>query len=242
MYTRLVVVAFLYAIVVAEHPIKLRIEHLIDSNIANIHVDSEIALDGVFKYTYGSCNDAVPNDSDQVIAIASGQRYDRLVWKVPDVAQTGGCVSAWNSISGLLGRSNPVNFGKRVVKRTVVPMDNSSLIDAEGPWFDGVALLNGTSSIVDTNAAKAKKIAIVGAGMAGLMTWLCLHQAGLRNLHIVEGSERFGGRVHTEYFGDPSERLYQDMGAMRVCLHKYIQCAGHRLCEGVRIVCLEQIS
>jgi len=95
-------------------------------------------------------------------------------------------------------------------------MDNSSGIDAEGPWFDGVALLNASEiSAVDVKAAKSKEIAIVGAGMAGLMTWLALNQSGLSNLTIIEAGQRLGGRVHTVYFGDPKDRQYQEMGPMR---------------------------
>ena len=37
----------------------------------------------------------------------------------------------------------------------------------------------------------------------------------MTNLTIIEASQRLGGRVHTAYFGDPSERQYQEMGPMR---------------------------
>lgn len=116
-------------------------------------------------------------------------------------------------------------------------MDNSSDIDAEGPWFDGVELLEASEiSAVDVQAAKSKEIAIVGAGMAGLMTWLALNQSGLSNLTIIEAGQRLGGRVHTAYFGDPKHRQHQEMGPMRFPLsityadsNETIQIQDHRI-------------
>lgn len=86
-----------------------------------------------------------------------------------------------------------------------------------GPWFDGVELLSHTNiSTVDVEKAKAKEVAIVGAGMSGLMTYLVLSQAGLTNISIIEASERLGGRVHTAYLsGGPFDYSYQEMGPMR---------------------------
>ena len=90
-------------------------------------------------------------------------------------------------------------------------------IDALGPWFDGVELLQSKNlGIVDVEAAKAKEVAIVGAGAAGLMTYLVLHQAGMTNLSIIEASQRLGGRIHTAYLsGGPFDYSYQEMGPMR---------------------------
>jgi hypothetical protein len=81
-----------------------------------------------------------------------------------------------------------------------------------------VALLESSSEQdIDVEAAKAKEVAIVGGGMSGLMTYLVLHQAGLKNITILEGSNRLGGRVHTEYLtGGPSDYSYQEMGPMRI--------------------------
>ncbi|KAI4186681.1 MAG: hypothetical protein L6R41_003325 [Letrouitia leprolyta] len=93
-------------------------------------------------------------------------------------------------------------------KRASIPMTNASGIEANGPWFDGVeALKESEISTVDAAQAKAKQIAIVGAGMAGLMTW------------------RLGGRVHTAYLeGGPFDYQYQEMGPMR--FPESIQYAG----------------
>lgn len=65
-------------------------------------------------------------------------------------------------------------------------------------------------------AAKRKEIAIVGAGMSGLMTYLVLHQAGFTNLTLLEANNRVGGRVYTAYLsGGPFDYSYQEMGPMR---------------------------
>lgn len=100
-------------------------------------------------------------------------------------------------------------------------MNNSTGIDTWGPWFDGVKCLkNKNTSAVDVEAAKTKDIAIVGAGMAGLMTYLVLHQAGMRNIKTLEGRDRLGGRVLTEFLSTgSSNHSYQEMGAMRVPYH-----------------------
>ena len=86
-----------------------------------------------------------------------------------------------------------LDFGTKLSKRASIPMNNASGIDAEGPWFDGVEALKETEiSAVNVAEAKAKsenhtgrlrnshadalnpEIAIVGAGMSGLMTWVSI--------------------------------------------------------------------
>lgn len=96
-------------------------------------------------------------------------------------------------------------------------MTNASGIDPLGPWFDGVELLSQKEpSVVDVDAAKSKEIAIVGAGMSGLMTYLVLSQAGFTNISILEAGQRLGGRLHTAYLsGGPFDYSYQEMGPMR---------------------------
>ncbi|KAF4334958.1 amino-acid oxidase [Fusarium beomiforme] len=96
-------------------------------------------------------------------------------------------------------------------------MNDENGIDTLGPWFDGVEHLSKTGlSALDADAAKEKEIAIVGAGMSGLMTYLVLSQAGMTNISIIEAGNRLGGRVHTEYLtGGPFDYSYQEMGPMR---------------------------
>lgn len=102
-------------------------------------------------------------------------------------------------------------------------MTDANGFDVLGPWFEGVEFLKDKQpGAVDVKAAKSKQIAIVGAGMSGLMTYLVLSQAGLKNISILEASERIGGRVHTTYLsGGPFDYSYQEMGPMRFP-HSYI--------------------
>lgn len=97
-------------------------------------------------------------------------------------------------------------------------MTEANGIDAQGPWFDGVAFLAGRNvSGIYAAAAKGRRVAIVGAGgMAGLMAHLVLPQAGFQNLPLVEASGRLSGRVHTTYLsGGLWDYSYREMGPMR---------------------------
>ncbi|KAK4161327.1 putative L-amino-acid oxidase YobN [Cladorrhinum sp. PSN259] len=61
---------------------------------------------------------------------------------------------------------------------------------------------------------KQLNVGIVGGGIAGLYTALCLQREGHR-VHIFEGTDRIGGRVHTHYF-TPDRDQYYEAGAMRI--------------------------
>lgn len=218
---------------VSPYPIRLETRTDLNSRSANIHVSFDRIVEGLLDFTYGSCLDQRQADSHQVIArhASSGDSH-RLVWVIPENAVSGGCVSAWDSTGSLVGRSEPQQLAsQRSRKRSVeefhkrsamkkrdgdgkspaIPMDNTTGIDVLGPWFDGVALLESKNhSYVNVEEAKNKHIAIVGAGMSGLMTFLSLRQAGFKNLEIIEASERLGGRVHTAYLtGGPFDYSYQ---------------------------------
>lgn len=196
-------------------PVQLHVRRSIDSPLANVHLEFERAVEGRLDYTYGPCESTSAAEAWQHIAVADGSAADRLVWRLRDEAPSGGCLAAW-AADKLMGRGAAVEVPhrRRKLKRATpwtVPMDNSSGIDTEGPWFDGVKLLMANNmTAVDVDQAKRKKIAIVGGGMAGLMIWTSLSAVGMRNVSIVEASQRLGGRVATQYIGDPSERQYQD--------------------------------
>lgn len=221
----------------SNHPIRLETRTSLSSRAANIHVSYTRAVDTPVVFTYGSCTDdlrrAAAADEHHVVGrdAASGPVDRRLVWVIPEDAPAGGCISAWSGDDAgvLLGRSAPQELAsRRGRKRAVeekherarlarrdgeaaVEMSAANGIDAWGPWFDGVELLQSKNlSAVDVDAAKSKKIGIVGAGMGGLMTYLCLTQAGFENIEIIEAGERLGGRVHTVYLtGGPFDYSYQ---------------------------------
>ncbi|OAA39062.1 L-amino-acid oxidase [Metarhizium rileyi] len=206
-------------------PLALEVRSEVTSRLANIHVLRSEYLSGLTTFTYGSCTAKSEQDRHHIIAKTECSTSDsRLVWIIPENAPTGGCISAWNKGATLVGRSSPQNL-QGVVKRgntkrlaEPIAMTGVNGIDVLGPWFDGVRLLSHKEpGMVDVKTAKSKGIAIVGAGMSGLMTYLVLHQAGLTNITILEASNRIGGRVHTAYLsGGPSDYSYQEMGAMRI--------------------------
>lgn len=216
---------------ISPYPVRLETRSKLNSRAANIHVSFDKVVDDVISFTYGSCSDLTQLDSHHIISRhAPSGSTDRLVWLIPEDAFSGGCLSAWSTSGSLLGRSEPQHLAtqrsqkrqfeeihkrsylkKRDTDSNAIPMTNASGIDAWGPWFDGVELLQSKNlSAVDVSAAKSKKIGIVGAGMSGLMTFLSLRQAGFENLEIIEAGERLGGRVHTVYLtGGPFDYSYQ---------------------------------
>lgn len=196
------------------------------AGVASVHVNVTGAVDGTVSFTYGPCGSRAHTDAHHVIGSSPPTKAQRLVWIIPEGAESGGCISAWGESGALLGRSAPQTIGvgdepRRRVKRgghDGIPMNRSSGVDVLGPWFDGVELLRAKNlSVVHVDAAKSAKVAVIGAGMSGLMTLLVLRQAGLGNVTLIEGSHRLGGRVHTEYLsGGPFDYSYQEMGAMRI--------------------------
>ncbi|KAF2836997.1 hypothetical protein M501DRAFT_1025661 [Patellaria atrata CBS 101060] len=170
----------LLVLVKARAIVQIEVSRSLNSVLANIRHSFNEYTNENVYYTYGSCCAKRKDDSQQLIASTNGETHDRLVWKIANHLESSGC------------------------------NEQESDIDTAGPWFDGVTLLEDNMTAVDTAAAKAKDIAIIGAGMAGLMIWTCLSSLGMNIIRIVEASQRLGGRVHTAYFGDPSERQYQD--------------------------------
>lgn len=221
-------------------PVRLETRGRLSSHLANIHLTFDEDVDSLISVTYGSCSAVSERDNaHHLVSRGHHAGAERLVWIIPEDVVSGGCLSVWNGNSGvLLGRSAPQHTGGvQSVKRSVknanqkrsasvkrstdapqpIPMTNASGIDAWGPWFDGVELLKSNNvSAVYAEEAKSKHVAIVGAGMSGLMTYLCLTQAGMTNIEIIEAGERLGGRIHTVYLsGGPFDYSYQEMGPMR---------------------------
>lgn len=203
-------------------PVNLETRSGLNSRLTNVHVSFERPIKDSITYTYGACDGLRRHDAHHAIGHSTEAKDLRLVWVLPEDMMSGGCIHAWDSRDYLVGRSEPQFLQKKKKLRRRGPykvqMANETSIDALGPWFNGVALLQGKNlSVVDVEAAKSKDIAIVGAGAAGLMTYLVLHQAGLTNLSIIEASQRLGGRIDTAYLsGGPFDYSYQDLGPMRL--------------------------
>ncbi|KAG5986526.1 hypothetical protein E4U43_005473, partial [Claviceps pusilla] len=211
----------------ASLPLQIQLHENPDSELANIRVLHANDVAGVVVFTYGSCASESRQESHHEIASSEIHAAEaRLVWIVPHDAPSPGCVSAWNAAGELVGRSRAQDLGaakKQIAKRAAakpIPMTHSNHFDPLGPWFDGLKFVHQREpSVVDVKAAKAKEIAIVGAGLSGLMTYLILHQSGFTNLTMIEASDRIGGRIHTAYLtGGPSNYSYQDLGAMKIPL------------------------
>ncbi|KAK0548440.1 hypothetical protein OC846_003742 [Tilletia horrida] len=79
-------------------------------------------------------------------------------------------------------------------------------------------LQNKTKDTAFVAQAHSARIAIVGAGMSGLLTSLLLESVNVSNYELIEASFRYGGRVHTAPFGDNS---WFELGAMRIP-HSYM--------------------
>ncbi|KAH9985552.1 flavin-containing amine oxidoreductase [Xylariaceae sp. FL0662B] len=201
-------------------PVKLETRSELSSRLTNVHVSFQSTIDGIVTYTYGPCESMQPDDAHHIVGSGAGTSNSRLVWILPEDVRPDGCLSAWNQKGSLIGRSEPQRLGKRRMRKRgahSIEMTNATGIDTWGPWFNGVELLERKNlSAFGAADAKSKDIAIVGAGMAGLMTYLVLNQAGLTNIRIIEASQRLGGRVHTAYLsGGPFDYSYQEMGPMR---------------------------
>ncbi|KAI1103163.1 flavin-containing amine oxidoreductase-domain containing protein [Jackrogersella minutella] len=201
-------------------PVKLETRSDLRSRLTNIHISFDVPVEDEVTYTYGRCDNKQLHEAHHTVGRGKGSKESRLVWVLPDDAWYDGCISAWNEGGLLLGRSEPQRLSKRKLRRrgtASIEMSNATGIDTWGPWFDGVELLkNKEISPFDAGQAKQKEVAIVGAGMSGLMTYLVLTQAGLENVKIIEAAQRLGGRVHTEYLsGGPFDYSYQEMGPMR---------------------------
>ncbi|ORY71487.1 L-amino acid oxidase [Pseudomassariella vexata] len=203
-------------------PIRLETRSELSSRLANVHVIFNEVVEGALTYTYGSCSSLELRDAHHTVGRSTDATTSRLVWIMPENADSAGCLSAWDNVGKLVGRSEPQHFKLRrrsLEERALnsIEMSNATGIDTWGPWFNGVELLESKNlSSVDVETAKSKQIAIVGAGMSGLMTYLVLSQSGFTNISILEAAQRLGGRVHTEYLsGGPFNYSYQEMGPMR---------------------------
>lgn len=186
-------------------------------SVHNVHVGfSDDDFEGEVRVVFGNCNMKGHHERHHDVGlhwIKRSERPERLVWIVPENTSQGGCLHAYSG-SKLIGRSSPIFVEHQRRKREEI----SEIADMMGPWFDGVAYMRTKQNNASFVAvAKSKKIAIIGGGMAGLMTSLLLDSVGIHDWHITESSQRIGGRVRTKYLAGstPEQYQYQEMGPMR---------------------------
>ncbi|KAM5367414.1 hypothetical protein ACJZ2D_010059 [Fusarium nematophilum] len=177
-------------------------------SVHNVHLTyGDSFPHGDVRVVYGDCDLKSPGQHHHEVAYLVTEPEsapDRLVWLVPKDASQRGCLHAYSE-GLLLGRSEPISFSEPLRKRQSL----HEIGDSNGLWFNGVRYLESKNktSAVSVKEAKSKKIGIVGGGMAGLMTSLLLTAVGMNNWHIVESTQRVGGRVRTKF---PVSVQYQD--------------------------------
>jgi hypothetical protein len=186
-------------------------------SLHNIHIEYGTPhFVGELKLGFGDCDLLEVHSSHHIIGrteITDISRPTRFVWIVPDDAGNGDCLHAFSGPK-LVGRSGPVRVGVPLRKRESI----SDVADTSGPWFDGVAYMkskNNSDAFVAAAKDKSRsiafdhrfsptlppvadlglEIAIIGGGMAGLMTSLLLQSVGVENWEIMESSQRVGGYV-----------------------------------------------
>ena len=186
-------------------------------SVHNVHIGyGDDSFEGDVHIVYGACDMSGSHERHHELGstiFRRDARPARLVWIVPAEAVHGGCLHAYSG-SDLIGRSAPIAISRNLRKRE----DMSQISDVTGPWFDGVAYLQSKANNASFVAVeKSKKIAIVGGGMAGLLTSLLLDSVGIKDWHITESSQRIGGRIRTKYLAGtaPDQYQYQEMGPMR---------------------------
>lgn len=147
----------------------------------NVHISYGLPHSGELSMHYGSCEAQSANDchhelgstyvGSHVLAKRHSahldQRPTRFVWLPPSDAVSGGCLHAFSQ-GALVGRSSPVTIARRNQRRSTAAAD---IMDAEGPWFDGVSYLREKEpDEVFVASQKSKNVGIIGGGMSGLMT------------------------------------------------------------------------
>ncbi|SPO03719.1 related to L-amino-acid oxidase [Cephalotrichum gorgonifer] len=196
-------------------------DNLSSGSVHNVHITygDKATPKGEIEIVYGDCASTTSSKSHHQVASLfvdeADAAPDRLVWVVPSDTIQHGCLHAYSG-SQLIGRSEPVGISEPALSRRE---SLSEIGDSNGLWFDGVKYLKtkGRHNSVHSARVKRKSVAIVGGGMSGLMTSLLLSSVGMNNWHIIESTERHGGRVRTKYLNgtDPSDYQYQEMGPMR---------------------------
>ncbi|KAL2839359.1 flavin-containing amine oxidoreductase-domain containing protein [Aspergillus pseudoustus] len=200
--------------------LEFRIPDITADSLHNIHISFlDDTFEGNLHIVYGDCDTSSTRSHHHSLGTLALKRDiarpERLIWVTPADAPHLHCLHAFSE-SVLVARSEPIAISAPIDKRTGYAI--ADYADAMGPWFDGVAYMEGrepSPAVVST--AKDASIAIVGGGMAGLMTSLLLDSVGMHNWHIHESSQRVGGRIRTRYLNNttPEQYQYQEMGPMR---------------------------
>ncbi|KAL2816054.1 flavin-containing amine oxidoreductase-domain containing protein [Aspergillus cavernicola] len=199
--------------------LQFRVPEITADSLHNIHVDIlDDTFEGELHLVYGDCEITRPSSHHHELGrlfIKRDNLPERFVWITPINAPHLHCLHAFSG-SDIVGRSEPIPVAKPLFRRESIAI--ADYADAMGPWFDGIAYMqNKEPGKAVVAEAKDASVAIVGGGMSGLMTSLLLDSVGMHNWHIIEASQRVGGRIRTKYLNGttPEEYQYQEMGPMR---------------------------
>ncbi|RDH30877.1 flavin-containing amine oxidoreductase-domain containing protein [Aspergillus welwitschiae] len=200
---------------VHRHVLNFQVPSLVTADsLHNVHLDFlDSSFEGHINLFYGDCNTGQGHHEIGHIVIKRDAHPERFVWITPADAPHLHCLHAISG-STLLARSDPIPIATRLARRESI----ADVADVLGPWFDGVAYMQGKEpGKAVVSAAKNSSVAIIGGGISGMMTSLLLNSVGMTNWHIVESSHRLGGRIRTHYLNDsrPDQYQYQELGAMR---------------------------
>lgn len=197
--------------------VRFRVPDVTADSLHNVHLEFLYPdFQGDIKLVYGECGITSPTKHHHEIGrmfVKRDAHPERFVWATPSDAPHLHCLHAFSE-SGLVGRSPPISVTRPVVRRESI----ADVADAMGPWFDGIAYMQGKEPGKAVVAqAKEAAVAIIGGGISGLMTSLLLESVGIHNWHIIESSGRIGGRIRTKYLNHtrPDQYQYQEMGPMR---------------------------
>ncbi|GAA0777833.1 FAD-dependent oxidoreductase [Clostridium subterminale] len=121
-------------------------------------------------------------------------------------------MNACNNSNSLYQIDNPSDCERYMMLEYILKMQNrlddlNNIIDLMSPPKD-------ITNICPIGYAKDIKVAIIGAGEAGLAAAFELRKIGC-NITLFEASQRIGGRVYTYYF-DRNNRYYGELGPMSI--------------------------
>jgi hypothetical protein len=97
------------------------------------------SIDGPITVAYGTCTSPSLQDAHHVLGQSGGSASEstRLVWVLPEDTEAGGCLSAWDSVGMLVGRSEPQlvqnNQKRRAEKRAGMSFECSQQTSGNGP-------------------------------------------------------------------------------------------------------------